>query len=153
MINSRDIQHLDPEARNICLKHVIACRNQGIEIIVTSTWRDFEAQDDLYAIGRTKERQRRAVTNAKGGRSWHNYKCAWDVVPVVAGKPVWDSGDPIWKEVVRLGKEVGAEAGADWRSFPDLPHFQFLPKASGKPITLDIAESRFKEHGTVFTAA
>lgn len=152
MINSRLITDLDPDAAIICNAHVLACRDQGIELIVTSTWRDHEAQAQLYAIGRTIHKERRAVTKAKAGQSWHQYRCAWDVVPIVAGKPVWDERDPLWKEVVKLGKEAGAEAGADWPTFKDLPHFQYRPTIQGLHINLDDAATRWKEHGTIFTA-
>lgn len=152
MINSRKLEDLDPEARTVCQQHLALCHQRGIELIVTSTWRDFEAQDALYAIGRTVEKDRRAVTNAKAGKSWHNFKAAWDVVPVVSGKPVWDERDPLWKEVVKAGKEAGAEAGADWPMFKDLPHFQYVPKIHGLHINLDEALARFKDKGTIFTA-
>lgn len=152
MVNSRSLDDLDPAACIVAKRHIALCHEHGIEIIVTSTWRDIESQDALYAIGRTVNPERRTVTNARGGKSWHNYKCAYDVVPLVAGKPVWDATDPLWKEVVRLGKEAGAEAGAEWPSFPDLPHFQVRPKLAGISIGLDQALVRFKEHGTIFTA-
>ncbi len=151
MVNSRDLADLDPEARAVCNEHLALCHEAGIELIVTSTWRDFEAQDGLYAIGRTVQKERRAVTNAKAGHSWHNFKVAWDVVPIVAGKPVWDAKDPLWKEVIAIGKQAGAQAWADWKSFPDLPHFQAVPTAEGLHITLDEARVRFQESGTIFT--
>jgi peptidoglycan L-alanyl-D-glutamate endopeptidase CwlK len=152
MVSSRKLEDLDPDAASVCQEHLRLCRDAGIELIVTSTWRDFEAQDQLYAIGRTVEKERRPVTNARGGKSWHNYKAAYDVVGVISGKPVWDAKDPIWKEIIRFGKEAGAEAGADWKTFPDFPHFQFLPKISR--VSIDFAEAfiRFKEYGTIFTA-
>ena len=151
MINSRSLEHLDPEARQVCMAHVRRCRDSGIELIVTSTWRDYESQAALYAIGRTVHPERRPVTNAKAGRSWHNFKCAWDVVPVIDGKCVWDSKDPLWREVVKIGKECGAQAGAEWKSFPDLPHFQYLPTVQSLPITLDEAAARWKDRGSIFT--
>ena len=151
MINSRSLTDLDPAAREVCNSHLALCRHAGIELIVTSTWRDFEAQAGLFAIGRTVQRERRPVTNARAGHSWHNFKVAWDVVPVVEGKPVWDANDPLWKEVVRLGKQAGAEAGADWETFPDLPHFQLIPVLpDGTFITLAEAQVRFQNQGTIF---
>ena len=89
MMNSRKINDLDPEAAVICNQQLALCHEKGIELIVTSTWRDFEAQAALYEIGRSVQTERRVVTNARAGQSWHNFKCAWDVVPVVSGKPVW----------------------------------------------------------------
>lgn len=150
MINSRDINDLSTEARQICLLHIADCLEQAkIRIVVTSTYRDAEAQEDLYTIGRTQFPERRPVTNARAWQSWHNFRCAWDVVPVVGGKAVWD--DPVlWRDVVRIGEEAGAEAGAKWERFPDKPHFQVRPLASGLHINLAEARERFESRGTIF---
>ena len=152
MISSRLISDLDPDAATICNAQVFKCHRAGIELLITSTYRDYLAQDALYAIGRSVQPERRPVTNARAGQSWHNFRAAWDVVPLVGGKCVWDERDPLWKEVVRIGKECGAEAGADWPLFRDLPHFQFLPKLRQGVLSLAEARNRFDEHGTIFTA-
>jgi peptidoglycan L-alanyl-D-glutamate endopeptidase CwlK len=147
MINSRNLNDLDPKARVVCEKHIAFCAAHNIEIIVTSTYRDYESQEALYAIGRTTDLKRSKVTNARAGHSWHNFRCAWDVVPVVNGKPVWDAKDPIWKQVIMYGKEAGAEAGAEWKSFPDLPHFQVVPEH----MPLEVARIQFDKTGSIFT--
>ena len=153
MINSRDVAELSPPARQVCLAHIAACKAAGIDIIVTSTYRDRESQDALFAIGRTADLQKPRVTKARGGQSWHNFRVAYDVVPVVNGKAVWDTQNPLWKEVIRIGKECGAEAGADWPGFPDFPHFQMLPtelKGKKDSVALPIADARFTKSGTIF---
>src|SRR5688572_22354555 len=144
MIDSRKIEDLDGPAEAVCRAHVAACAAVGIELLVTSTWRDFQAQDALYAIGRTTQLDRKKVTNAKGGKSWHQFRCAYDVVPIIGGKAQWNS--PLWKEIIRIGKQVGAEAGAEWKSFPDRPHFQRTPAG----LTLARAMQLFEAHGTIF---
>lgn len=64
------------------------------------------------------------VTNAKGGQSFHNFRVAFDVVPLVNGKAVWsDSG--LWQHIGKLGKDLGLEWAGDWRTFKEMPHFQF----------------------------
>lgn len=151
MINSRKLTDLDPTPRIVCLRHLALCHQNGIELIITSTWRDYESQDALYAIGRTVDLQRSPVTRARAGRSWHNFKCAWDVVPLISGKAVWDAADPIWTEVIKYGKEAGAEAGAEWHEFPDRPHFQVRPQVGGRPIELAEARELFAAHGSIFT--
>ena len=151
MINSRNLEDLDPFARTVCNQHLANCHAKGIELIVTSTWRDFESQDALYTIGRSLDSaNRRPVTQAKGGQSWHNFKCAWDVVPVLHGKPVWDERDPLWKEVIMAGKDAGAEAGADWPLFKDMCHFEVRPTVEGLRINLDEARARFVQNGSIF---
>jgi peptidoglycan L-alanyl-D-glutamate endopeptidase CwlK len=94
----------------------------------THTLRTFKEQDELYAIGRTKPG--RIVTNAKGGKSWHNYGMAIDIVLLIGGGVSWDiskdfdgDGKADWAEVVQVFKEFGWEAGIDWK-FRDAPHFQ-----------------------------
>lgn len=150
MINSRSLDDLDDIPRIVCKLHIETCLEQGIEIIVTSTYRDFEAQAALYAIGRTVQLEAKKVTNAKPGRSWHNFKCAYDVVPIISGKAVWNARDPLWQRVIELGEAAGAEAGAKWKSFPDLPHFQVRPNAAIGKMELAEAMSMFNEHGTIF---
>ena len=98
-------------------------KKQGIDLLVTSTYRDNESQDALYAQGRTKPGK--IVTNAKAGQSWHNYRCAVDVVPIVAGKPRWDVKDEVWQKVGALGKAAGLEWAGDWKRFKEYPHFQY----------------------------
>lgn len=143
MIDSRKIEDLDGPAEAVCRAHVAACAVAGIELLVTSTYRDAESQDALYAIGRTAQMERKPVTNARGGQSWHNYRVAWDVVPLIGGKAQWDS--PLWKEIIRIGKAVGAEAGAEWKSFKDKPHFQAVGG-----LTLKQAKERFDVSGSIF---
>ena len=153
MIDSRKIEELHPIAQRVCLRQIELCKERGVELLVTSTYRDFEAQDALYAIGRTINMERSPVTKARGGRSWHNYRCAWDVVGLVGGKPVWKKSDPIWPVIIACGKLAGAEAGADWKTFPDFPHFQVRP-SEFMPLTesasLTIARQRFEQGGTIF---
>ncbi len=145
MVSSRSLIDLSPEVRKVCEMHVHGCKNAGIELLITSTFRDCEAQDELYQHGRQPADQRKIVTNARGGQSWHNFRTAWDVVPLIGGKCVWDD-QPLWQRIIQIGKAVGAEAGAEWRTFPDLPHFQYVPKG----LTLIEAMDRFTTHGTVF---
>lgn len=145
MINSKLLSDLDPVAAKVAQRHIDECALAGVEIILTSTWRDIEAQDVLYRVGRDPGDLRRRVTNAKGGKSWHNYRVAWDVVPLVGGKCVWN--DPLlWEKVIAIGELVGAEAGAKWKTFPDRPHFQVIPKN----LQLADAFALFAAHGTIF---
>lgn len=106
------------------------------------TFRSFEEQNALYAIGRTKSGKR--VTNAKGGQSYHNYGLAIDIVLLIDkdGNETyetasWDTKTDFdkdlvadWQEIVAIFKRYGWEWGGDW-GFKDYPHFQ---KTFGKNI-------------------
>lgn len=125
MINSRKIEDLHPVVREKAIDFIAACKANGIEILITSTYRDQEAQNALYAQGRTKPGKR--VTNAKGGDSFHNWRVAFDIVPLRAGKPVWRTDGPdaaLWRRIGQIGRAQGLEWGGDWK-FKDMPHFQF----------------------------
>lgn len=122
MINSRKLDDLHPLVADMAIELKEQCAKQGIDIIFTSTYRDHESQNSLYEIGRTKAG--RKVTNAKGGQSYHNWRVAFDVVPVVNGKAVWNDNN-VWQVIGRLGKDIGLEWAGDWVRFKEMPHFQF----------------------------
>lgn len=122
MTNSRKLDDLLPIVATKARALLSAAKRDGIELLVTSTYRDAECQDALYAQGRTTPGKR--VTNAKGGQSWHQYRVAFDIVPLVAGKAIWDDRR-IWTRIGELGESVGLEWAGRWKSFPESPHFQF----------------------------
>lgn len=121
MINSRSISELTPEMQVLCKAFIAECKKQGIDVLITSTYRDFESQDALYAQGRTKPGNR--VTNAKAGYSMHNFRLAFDFVPIINGKACWDDMNLIGK-CGQIGESVGLEWSARWQSFPEKLHFQ-----------------------------
>ena len=100
------------------------------KMLIVSTLRTFEEQDELYAIGRTKAG--RKITNAKGGQSIHNYGLAIDFALLIDGKTAsWEDlkdfdGDrkADWLEVVEVFEKAGWEWGGRWKSFIDAPHFE-----------------------------
>ena len=133
MINSRRIEDLHPIVQKMAREHLVACTAAGIDLLITSTYRDHASQNALFAQGRTAPG--RKVTNARGGQSFHNYRVAYDVVPLRNGKPVWGTtgaDGELWQEVGRLGESVGLEWAGRWVRFREFPHFQFT---GGKPLS------------------
>jgi peptidoglycan L-alanyl-D-glutamate endopeptidase CwlK len=126
MINSRQLDDLLPVVEKKIRALIDACAAEGIDLLVTSTFRDQESQNELYAQGRTKPGK--IVTNAKGGESFHNFQCAVDVVPLRNGKPVWStSGEDgkLWNRIGEIGESVGLEWAGRWRTFREFAHFQY----------------------------
>ena len=123
MINSRSLDDLLPAVAERVRRFIKAADEAGIDLLVTSTYRDNVSQNALYAQGRTAPGK--IVTNAKAGESIHNYRCAVDVVPIVAGKPRWDVKDEVWQKIGALGKAQGLEWAGDWKRFKEYPHFQY----------------------------
>ena len=130
---SRDLYDLHPTVRAKASAHLMACEDNDIQLLVTSTYRSIAEQDALYAQGRTKPGKK--VTNAKGGQSFHNYRLAYDVVPLRNGKPVWGTtgaDGKLWQRVGELGEGAGLEWAGRWTKFREFPHFQFT---NGKPLS------------------
>lgn len=121
MINSRDISELLPEVRKKAQQLIDKCKLSGVDIIITSTYRDYESQNKLFAKGRTEKGK--IVTKARGGYSYHNFRVAFDVVPIEHGKAIWDDME-LWNIVGRIGQTLGLEWGGTWK-FKDRPHFQY----------------------------
>lgn len=103
----------------------------GVKMLITSTHRDAESQDALYAIGRRGRPGERIVTNAKGGESWHNHRCAMDAVPLINGIPQWENTE-LLTAIGRKAQAFGLTWGGDWdgdgekdRADWDLVHFQW----------------------------
>ena len=141
MIASRLLSALNPIVAAKCEAHIAACKAEGIELLITCTFRDSEMQDHLYAQGRTEPGK--IVTNAKGGQSAHNYRLAYDIVPMLYGKPVWGtagSDGELWQRAGQLGEAQGLEWAGRWATFKELPHFQYL---GGHPM------SYFAQGGTL----
>lgn len=132
MINSRKISDLHPIVTKLCNDLIQECDSAGIDIMVTSTYRDIESQNELYKVGRTikganvtaKKPMGDKLTNASGGKSFHNYRVAFDVVPIVNGKAIWNDYD-LWHQIGKIGKSVGLEWAGDWVSFKEYAHFQY----------------------------
>jgi len=128
---SRDLNHLRPDVKEKAEKFLSIASNMGIDVLVTCTYRSNEEQKVLYAIGRTAPG--RKVTNALPGESKHNNmeggapaSLAFDVVPLVMGKPMWDASNPVWKVLGGIGKSVGLSWAGDWKRFKEYPHFEIL---------------------------
>ena len=125
MIISRSLDDLELPVAERARQLLSKCANEGIDLLVTCTYRDFEAQTRLYAQGRVKPGQ--IVTWARAGDSWHNWKRAFDIVPMRHGKPVWSvrgEDRKVWLRIGEIGVECGLEWGGNWKRHPDFPHFQ-----------------------------
>ena len=122
MINSRNLSDLHPIVQTKVKAFVAACKKEGIDLLITSTYRDGESQNALYEQGRTKPGRR--VTNAKAGQSWHNHRCAADFVPMVNGKAQWND-TRTFKRCGAIAEACGLEWAGRWKSFPEMAHVQY----------------------------
>ena len=119
---SRSLDDLDPHAKSRCSAWLELCRMEGIDVLVYCTYRSSEEQNELYKIGRSLPGK--IVTCALGGQSYHQYRCAWDAVPLIAGKPAW-SNSKLYKRMGELAGQLGIDWAGLWISFKETAHFQY----------------------------
>lgn len=122
MVNSRNINDLLPKVSAMASEFINRCKAAGIDVIITSTYRDAESQNALYAQGRTTPGKK--VTNAKGGQSYHNWKVAFDFCPLVNGKPAWND-TALFTKCGEIAESVGLEWAGRWVKFKELAHCQY----------------------------
>jgi peptidoglycan LD-endopeptidase CwlK len=137
---SRSLSYLSADTRVKAQQFLRECSILGLDVLVTCTYRDNAAQAALYASGRTVAGP--LLTNAKPGRSLHNCveagvlawtlpvpaSKAFDVVPMLAGKPQWGTtGDALkmWQKIGEVGEACGLQWAGRWTGrLREFPHFQ-----------------------------
>jgi hypothetical protein len=131
MINSRSIDDLTPDAQIWLARFKAHAEAEGLVYlrfwIVTSTYRDQEYQDRLYAQGRTAPGP--IVTWTR--YSSHTSRRAWDVAirDPKTGKINWSvvktdvdqDQIPDYEELASVGRTLGLKVGAD---YGDYAHFE-----------------------------
>lgn len=138
----RDLNKLNPLTECLLELALASIKKQGINPLVVETYRTKERQYYLYGQGRSVSEcisagvpSAKAKQYARSGNkiTWtlnsiHIQKKAVDIVPqrVVNGKmtAIWDAKDKETKKIVAIMEYYGFESGANWKSFPDSPHFQ-----------------------------
>lgn len=146
----RAINDLDPKLKPLCHKHISACKDAGLELLVYCTKRTEKEQAIEYLKGRAfsilpKEvfglmeedilmwmkmgytqmpgaENKSIVTHVFGNNSPHVRGVAYDCVPLVKGKAEWNNLH-LWETVGEIGETLGLEWGGRWK-MRDYPHFQ-----------------------------
>lgn len=130
---------LHPAIRQECIACIDKAEAQfppNIAIRIVQGLRTIDEQNALYAKGRTKPGK--IVTNAKGGKSYHNYGLAIDFAMLYdkdgngsfetlswdTAKDGDDDGLKDWLEVVKVFETAGWVWGGRFSKFKDAPHLQ-----------------------------
>lgn len=126
MINSRLITDLTPEAQALCQAHLAALWVVGVWAMLTSTYRDQESQDWIYASGRTRPGP--ILTKVK--HSTHQDRIAWDIAIVDGKTPIWNvkvdvdqDGTPDYVEALKIGRSLNLVCGGDYSGWKDWCHY------------------------------
>ena len=78
----------------------------------------------MVSFGSTRTQPGKVVTRARGGQSWHNFRVAFDFVPVVHGKAVW-TDLALFRRCGEIGESLGLEWGGRGQGMRDRPHMQY----------------------------
>ena len=148
---SRNIDDLQYNVRIKARNFLTLCEEAGLEVLIYCTARGMEEQSILYRQSRTlSEIKAKAkelsdvygrsdlakilmsvgpqsgphVTNAGPGQSLHNYGLAFDGVPMIHGKPIWDVKSPLWQVYGDIAERAGLSWSGNWKGFKEYPHCQ-----------------------------
>lgn len=122
---------------------------KGVRLRIAQGLRTIKEQNDLYAIGRTVKGK--IVTQSKGGKSYHNYGLAVDIVLLYDkdGNGSFETAswneNKYWMQVINAFKKAGYAWGGDFRSFKDSPH---LEKTFG--LSTSVAMARMKAGDVIY---
>ena len=121
MLNIKDLHPLLQDKMNQFIK---LCSDNKIDVVITQGFRTWEYQAGLYAQGRTSPGK--VVTNCQPGWSPHNYGLAFDFAIKENNQIDWDTRNRKWGDAGKLGESLGLTWGGIWKSFPDMPHLEYL---------------------------
>ena len=123
-VQCRDIAELNPLCQILLNKALEEIKAAGINPLIVETYRSQVRQNYLYSLGRTVKGTKVTWTQV----SIHTKRNAVDLVPQrkVNGKmtAIWNANDKETKKIIKIMTEYGFEAGANWTTSPDSPHFQ-----------------------------
>ena len=118
----RDINELTPLAQTACRLFMARCREAGLDVFITETYRPQSRQNELWEQGRTKlydENGKRLKIVTWTMHSRHTSRRAWDIA---CNGPILYDIDTLNKAGA-IAKSLGITWGGDWTT-PDKPHFE-----------------------------
>lgn len=158
---SREISDLTPQTALKAEELKRKCAARGVNILIYCTLRNLQEQAKAYRVGRryvtiknkcyTLRRRklgfladiiesvgpqpgRKKITNACCGESWHNYREAFDLVPLNDKMEcVWDN-DELWQIIFEEAEMIGLTVGGKWKKFQDKPHMQL--RSGNNPLRI-----------------
>lgn len=120
--NLREIETLDPVARERFATLLVRLEEAGEDILITDPRRSVQEQNDLYAQGRTKPGN--IVTDARGDASFHVWGVAIDLVPVGLFGQLQYGAVERYRQIALAAAALQIDWGVVlWRK--DAPHFQY----------------------------
>lgn len=112
-----DLDELTPKTRELALKFLERCEEEGLKVRITETYRTQERQDKLYDQGRRTKGN--VVTWTKNSK--HTKRRAFDICE--QGPNPYGNED-FFRRCAEIGREVGLTPGYYWEGVQDKPHYE-----------------------------
>lgn len=139
----RDINELKPTAQKACRLFLKKCKEAGLNIFLTETYRSQARQNQLYAQGRTEPGK--IVTWTLNSR--HTSRRAWDIA--VIGKDLYDMA--VIRQAGAIGQSLGITWGGEW-STPDYVHFEITEDWTAPEEVEEVTQEQFNQMMEVYLA-
>ena len=127
--SSKDLDSLLPEVAEAAKRAKANWEKAGFKVLITQTYRSPKEQEQLYLKGRQGKLGEKPVTNARAWQSYHQFRLAIDIVPLLRGQPIWNPRTneewTIWNGVAAFLKSEGFSWSKEWKNFVELAHFQW----------------------------
>ena len=140
----RDINALTPTAQKACRLFLEKCKEAGLDIFITETYRSQTRQNELWEQGRTKPGQ--IVTWTLNSR--HTSRRAWDIA--VNGNNLYDMS--VIRKAGEIGKQLGITWGGMW-SPPDYSHFEVTENWQAPEEEEEMTQEQFNKMMDTYLAA
>lgn len=119
LVRIDSLDQLNEKTREAAVLFLEIAEDEGLEVLITETYRTQERQEYLYTLGRTAEGNVVTWTT----NSEHTKRSAFDIAKNVRGEEYNDR--EFFREAAEIGKRIGLEAGYFWADGrQDMPHFQ-----------------------------
>ena len=116
MYFSRSLDELHPRVAKKARALIEQASESDIELVVVCTYRDLESEVALHDSGRGKNGKKMIYYWPK--TSYHPWRMAFDVMPLLQGIPVTQAKYPnekrIWEKLGEIGEALGLEWGGRW---------------------------------------
>lgn len=137
--SDEDIKYLHPKLQMLAKSLLEEANKQlnslGYSVKIAETIRSYNDQLEIYKKGREFKSgewivvdKRKVVSNAKPGRSVHNWGCAFDVRIIKDSKYIPNDENKVYTKTGAIGRNLGLTWGGDFKSIVDMPHFQYTGK-------------------------
>jgi peptidoglycan L-alanyl-D-glutamate endopeptidase CwlK len=135
----RNVKELNPLCESLLSLAIEKIKKDGINPLIIETYRSQQRQNYLYCKGRTfsectakgieESFAKKYCSLSESKVTWtlnsiHTKRNAVDLIPVRNGIAIWNSKNDDTQRIIKIMQKYGFEAGANWITSPDSPHFQ-----------------------------